>query len=191
MKRILCALLSVSLMLSYTGTAMAINEMPAATSRIQAAPNAKTIDLAFVFDGPSDKNAQVLKTFQQTITKQLLPDYKASFPNDLIFTGDWTEKGAIAASNKALASRARMVISLGYMSSTYYAGKQNKNKYVVTIDQYGLRDFGDKFFNPMQQTANDFVTFKNLVPNIKKTAILMNENYYKTNKLGLEVFLKS
>ncbi len=182
MKRILCALLSVSLMLSYTGTAMAINEMPAATSRIQAAPNAKTIDLAFVFDGPSDKNAQVLKTFQQTITKQLLPDYKASFPNDLIFTGDWTEKGAIAASNKALASRARMVISLGYMSSTYYAGKQNKNKYVVTIDQYGLRDFGDKFFNPMQQTANDFVTFKTLVPSIKKTAILMNNNYYNTEK---------
>ena len=56
-----------------------------------------------------------------------------------------------------------------------------ENKYVVTIDQYGLRDFGDKFFNPMQQTANDFVTFQKLVPNIKKSAILMNENYYKTN----------
>jgi outer membrane protein TolC len=169
-------------MFSYTGAAMAINEMPSASSILQAAPNAKSIDLAFVFDGPSDKNAQVLKTFQQTITKQLLPDYKASFPNDLIFTGDWTEKGAIAASNKALASRARMIISLGYMSSNYYANKPNKTKYVVTIDQYGLRDFGDKFFNPMQQTANDFVTFKTLVPNIKKTAILMNTNYYNTEK---------
>ena len=182
MKRVLCALLSMTLLLSYTGTTMAINEMPSAASRLQAAPNAKTIDLAFVFDGPSDKNAQVLKTFQQTITKQLLPDYKASFPNDLVFTGDWTEKGAIAASNKALASRARMIISLGYMSSSYYADKPNKNKYVVTIDQYGLRDFGDKFFNPMQQTANDFVTFKTLVPKIKKTAILMNSNYYNTEK---------
>ena len=182
MKRILCALLSLTLMFSYTGVTMAINEMPSAASRLQAAPNAKSIDLAFVFDGPSDKNAQVLKTFQQTITKQLLPDYKASFPNDLIFTGDWTEKGAIAASNKALASRARMVISLGYMSSNYYANKPNKTKYVVTIDQYGLRDFGDKFFNPMQQTANDFVTFKTLVPSIKKTAILMNTNYYNTEK---------
>ncbi len=182
MKRLLSALLTLTLMFSYTGMAMAINEMPKGQTRLQAAPNAKTIELAFVFDGPSDKNASVLKTFQQTITRSLLPDYKASFPSDLVFTGDWTEKGAINASNKALASRARMVISLGYMSSNYYAGKQNKNKYVVTIDQYGLRDFGDKFFNPMQQTANDFVTFQKLVPDIKKSAILMNANFYNTEK---------
>lgn len=148
---------------------------------IQASPNAKDIELAFVFDGPSDKNDEVLKTFQNTITRSLLPDYKAKFPQDLIFTGDWTEKGAINVSNKALASRARMIISLGYMSSNYYSDKKDKNKYVVTIDQYGLRDFGDKFFNPIQQITNDFVTFQKLVPNMKKTAILMNENYYKTN----------
>lgn len=180
MKRLLSALLSLVLVFSYTGMAMAINEGGKTQTKLQAAPNAKTIELAFVFDGPSDKNASVLKTFQQTITRSLLPDYKASFPSDLVFTGDWSEKGAIAVSDKALASRARMVISLGYMSSNYYAGKQNKNKYVVTIDQYGLRDFGDKFFNPMQQTANDFVTFKKLVPTIKKSAILMNESFYKT-----------
>ncbi len=66
------------------------------------------------------------------------------------------------------------------MSSNYYSDKKNKKKYVVTIEQYGLRDFGNKFFNPIQQTANDFSTFKVLVPSIKKAAILMNENYYKT-----------
>lgn len=144
--------------------------------------NAKNIELAFVFDGPSDKNAVILNKFQTTITRSLLPDYKANFPKDLIFTGDWTEKGAAAVSEKALASRARMVISLGYMSSNYYSSKKNKNKYVVTIDQYGLRDFGDKFFNPIQQMTNDFITFQKLVPTIQKTAILINENYYKTNK---------
>ncbi len=152
----------------------------AAKSQIKPAPNAKSIDLAFVFDGPSDKNQQVLAKFQQTIKRQLLPDYIANFPKDLIFTGDWTEKGAISASDKALASRARMVISLGYLSSNYYAEKKNKNKYVVTIDQYGLRDFGDHFFNPIQQMTSDFTTFKVLNPDIKKTAILMNETYYKT-----------
>lgn len=144
--------------------------------------NAKNIELAFVFDGPSDKNAVILNKFQTTITRSLLPDYKANFPKDLIFTGDWTEKGAVTVSEKALASRARMVISLGYMSSNYYSEKKNKNKYVVTIDQYGLRDFGDKFFNPIQQMTNDFITFQKLVPTIQKTAILINENYYKTNK---------
>ncbi|MBR1775624.1 TolC family protein [bacterium] len=179
MKRFLSLVLSVFIFFMYTTPAFAATD--AATQKLmQMAANAKPIELAFVFDGPSDKNAIVLEKFQKTITRSLLPDYKAQFPKDLIFTGDWTQKGAVAASDKALASRARMVISLGYMSSNYYSEKKNKNKYVVTIDQYGLRDFGDKFFNPIQQMANDFTTFKVLVPNIKKTAILMNESYYKT-----------
>ena len=153
------------------------------TSQVQKVnKNAKPIELAFVFDGPSDKNEQVLKTFQDVITRSLLPDYKAVFSKDLVYTGNWTQESAKLVSDKALASRARMVVSLGYMSSVYYSEKKNKNKYVVTIDQYGLRDFGDKFFNPMQQMANNVVTFKKLVPDMKKVAILMNESYYKTQK---------
>ena len=162
--------------------AQQMQQMAAAakSAHLKPAPNAKPIELAFVFDGPSDKNQQVLEKFQKTIKIQLLPDYIASFPKDLIFTGNWTEAGAKAASDKALASRARMVISLGYFSSNYYADKKDKKKYVVTIDQYGLRDFGNHFFNPIQQMTSDFSTFKILNPNIKKTAILMNETYYKT-----------
>ena len=108
-------------------TALAIQEVNAAT-KLQAAPNARTIDLAFVFDGPSDKNQAALKVFQSTITRSLLPDYKAAFSNDLVFTGDWTEQGVAAASDKALASKATMVISMGYMSSNYFTAKKNKNK---------------------------------------------------------------
>lgn len=166
----------------YTGGAYAIQETQKSKS-LQAAPNAKSIELAFVFDGPSDKNDEVLKTFQQTITKSLLPDYKATFPNDLIYTGDWTEQGAAKASENALNSRATMVISLGYMSSIYLSNKNNKKKFVITIDEYGLRDFGSSaFFNPVQQSVNDFILFKKLVPTQKKTAILMNENFYKSQK---------
>jgi len=167
---------------SQKAQAQQIKQMAVETKSIhlKPAPNAKPIELAFVFDGPSDKNQKVLEQFQKTIKVQLLPDYIASFPKDLIFTGDWTEKGARAASDKALASRARMVISLGYLSSEYYTGKKNKAKYVITIDQYGLRDFGEHFFNPIQQMTSDFVTFKVLNPSIKKTAILLNETYYKT-----------
>lgn len=178
LKKLFCVFLSLLITTMYTMPVFAIGE----TKPLQVSPNAKSIELAFVFDGPSDKNAVVLNKFQTTITRSLLPDYKANFPKDLVFMGDWTEKGAIAVSDKALASRARMVISLGYMSSNYYSEKRNKNKYVVTIDQYGLRDFGDKFFNPIQQMTNDFITFQKLVPTIQKTAILINENYYKTNK---------
>ncbi len=182
MKRLISTVLTLVLLFAFGGVSFAINEVPTAKKVMQASPNAQTVELAFVFDGPSDKNQEVLKVFQQTITRSLLPDYKASFPQDLIFTGDWSDKGAVSVSEKALHSRAFMVISLGYLSSTYYADKKNKNKYVITIDQYGLRDFGDKFFNPVQQSVNDFILFKKLVPNQKKAAILMNENFYKTQK---------
>lgn len=179
MKKFLCAVFALLLFTSYSGVAYAIQDTP--QRALQAAPNARNIELAFVFDGPSDKNEEVLKTFQTTITRSLLPDYKAVFPKELIFTGDWTEQSAASASEKALKSRATMVISLGYMSSMYLSEKRNKNKFVVTIDEYGLRDFGSSaFFNPVKQSVNDFILFKKLVPTQHKTAILMNDNFYKT-----------
>ena len=183
MKKILSLLLLTSLLFSYSGVAAyAIQDMKQAKA-LQAAPNAKSLELAFVFDGPSDKNAEVLKTFQGTITKSLLPDFKAVFPNELVFTGDWTEAGVASASQKALNSRAKMVISLGYMSSAYLL-KAKPNKFVVTIDEYGLRDMvgSPAFFNPVKQYVNDFILFKKLVPTQHKTAILMNESYYAMQK---------
>ena len=55
MKRIICALLTFVFMISFGGATFAISENPAARKQLQAAPNAKTVELAFVFDGPSDK----------------------------------------------------------------------------------------------------------------------------------------
>ena len=190
MKRFFSGLLSVLLLFMFSGTTLVFAApvaQPAQTAQLQASktapirysPNAKTIELAFVFDGPSDKNAEVLQLFQRTITRSLAPDFKASFPKDLVFTGDWSEKGARTVAEKAYNSRARMVISLGYLSSDYYNEKKNKNKFVMTIDQYGIRDFGAKTFNPIAQNVIDLITFKKLVPNMHKTAILMNENYYR------------
>ena len=182
MKRTISVVLAGLMLFGFTGVNSALAIQAPQTKALQAAPNARTIDLAFVFDGPSDKNQALLKTFQTTITKSLLPDYKASFPNELIFTGDWTEKGVAAASEKALASKATMVISMGYMSSNYFTSRKSQNKFVVTIDQYGLRDLGGDFFNPIQQYVKDFVLFKKLVPTQHKTAVLMNESFYKTQK---------
>ena len=184
MKRIISVALASLMMFSYTGTgcALAAQAVPQQKS-LQAAPNDITIELSFVFDGPSDKNKAILETFQKTITKSLLPDYKAAFPADLVFTGDWTEASAKAVSEKALKSRATSVISLGYMSSEYLSDRKNKNKFVITIGEYGLRDMGSAaFFNPVKQYVNDFILYKKLVPTQHKTAILMNENFYNTQK---------
>ena len=120
MKRFLSVALAVCMLWGYTGMGCAFaNQMSAQQKVLQPAPNARTIELAFVFDGPSDKNKSILETFQKTITRSLLPDYKAAFPADLIFTGDWTEQSAKEVSEKALKSRATSVISLAYKSREY------------------------------------------------------------------------
>ena len=191
-KRLTCLVLSILLMLFYSSVpTLAITEAKGAQKQLQASPNARPIELAFVFDGPSDKNQEVLKVFQNTITKSLLPDYKAVFPKEYIYVGNWTEDSAEKVSEKALNSKAKMVISMGYMSSLYLSQKKNKTKFVVTIDEYGLRELGsDAFFNPLKQYVNDFILFKKLVPNQGKTAVLLNESFYNTQKNWHEIISK-
>ena len=66
MRKTVCAfLIATTLFINCANVSFAITEAPN-KKPLQAAPNAKTIELAFVFDGPSDKNAEVLKIFQQT-----------------------------------------------------------------------------------------------------------------------------
>ncbi len=144
-------------------------------------PNAPVMTYAFVFDGPSDKNEVVLGHFQKAITKLTAPDFKPSFSKSNVFVGNWTEAGAKIASNKALNSNAKVIISLGYLSTKYLNTLTNKKKFIVTIDQYGLRDFGDGFFNPIQQSAKSVMMFKRLF-NFNSVAFLMNESFYKTKK---------
>jgi len=182
MKKIISFCLCFMFFALQTNCAFAITESKSVNKNATKQQAVRNIELAFVFDGPSQKNEEILKVFKATIEKSLLPDYKAQFPKELTFTGDWTEAGSKLASNKALNSRAKMVVSLGYMSSLYLSDIKNKNKFIVTIDEYGLRELGsDAFFNPVKQYVNDFILFKKLVPQTK-TAILINENFYKTQK---------
>ena len=100
-KRLTCLVLSILLMLFYSSVpTLAITEAKGDQKQLQASPNARPIELAFVFDGPSDKNQEVLKVFQNTITKSLLPDYKAVFPKEYIYVGNWTEDSAEKVSEK-------------------------------------------------------------------------------------------
>lgn len=146
---------------------------------IQYKPNAQTMTYAFIFDGPNEKNEVLLKQFQKEIIKSTAPEYKAGFPRELVFTGNWTEQSVKNITNKALNSNAIVVVSLGYLSTKYLNEMPNKNKFVLTIDQYGLRDIGEGFFNPIQQSASGIEIFHKLFE-FKKAAILMNEGFYKT-----------
>ncbi len=180
MKKILCLLLSIVMLVMQTGLALAIQEGPVSVLKEPTYnKDARTISYAFVFDGPSDKNRTFLEEFKKSIIQTTAPDFKAIFPKEYIFTGDWTKKGAQAASDKAMASKATMVVSLGYLSSKYFNEMKSKKKFVVTIDQYGLKDLGEDFFNPVRQSAKGILLFKKLV-NFNKAAILMTESYYQT-----------
>lgn len=185
MKKFFTLLLTTVLLYNTTGLAIAAPLILGATSanaeKIEYKKNARTISYAFVFDGPSSKNEAIMKQFEKTITKTTAPDYKAGFSHSNVYVGDWSDHGAKIASEKALESNAMMVISLGYLSTKYLNERPNKKKFVVTIDQYGLRDMGDDFFNPVQQSVKGAQLFKRLI-NFKKTAILMNDSFYKTRK---------
>ena len=183
MKKLLCLLISSLIVLANVNQVWAVQEVAAKKQQkpIVYNKNARTIKYAFVFDGPSDKNNQVLEQFKSTITRTTAPDYKAEFPANLVFTGKWTQASVKEASDKAMNSEATMVVSLGYLTSKYYNHMKSKKKFVVTIDQYGLRDLGEGFFNPVQQSVSGIKNFKTLV-NFKKAAVLMNKAYYGMNK---------
>ena len=115
MKKLFCGLLLLVFFIMHSSSVFAAQSFGAKPDKpIVYSKNARTIKYAFVFDGPSDKNEKVLKQFKTTITRSTAPDYKAEFPSNLVFVGNWTKDSVKAASDKAIDSDATMVVSLGY-----------------------------------------------------------------------------
>lgn len=191
LKSCLVVLLFCAVLFGTTNAAYSIQEAGKNAPKAQQTIKAQNIDIAFVFDSDSDKTKEIIKTFQPIISKSLLPEYKAQFSDGLVFKGNWTEEGAKAAAEKALKSKAKIILSFGSMTSDYLASKPNKTKYVVDVDQYTINSVKDKFFNPIQQSVDDFVVFHRLVKDMNKTAILMNENAYNLRKDWDAIFTKA
>ena len=155
----------------------------------QSAEASQVVRIAFVFDGKSPANNYFLEKFKTSIKNGIDKGTTVQFPSNLVFVGDWTEKGVKTQCDRALASNATTVVALGYLSSKYYNGLKNKRKMVVTVDQYGLRDFGTGMFSPVAQFTQKLELFHRLT-NFNRVAIMMNENYYKTRK-DWDSFIKS
>ncbi|MGN1125386.1 MAG: TolC family protein [Candidatus Gastranaerophilaceae bacterium] len=148
---------------------------------VHPAQAAHVVKIAFVLDGKSPANDYFLKNFKASIQKTMDKGTTVQFPSNLVFVGDWTENGVKYQCNRALQSNATTVVALGYLSSKYMSGLKNKRKMVVTVDQYGLRDFGTGFFSPVSQFTQKLELFHRLTQ-FKKVAVMMNENYYRTRK---------
>ena len=180
MKKILTIILCL---LFFANTATPV--IAAAASKPQKATVSKstktTAKISFVIDGTSPANEYFLEKFKKSITQSVAKDYNAVYPKELEYTADWTEAGAKKICDKALASDADIVVALGYLTSKYISKVNKRGKFVVTVDQYGLRDMGDELFSPVSQTCQKVEQFKRLT-NFNKVAIMMNEAYYKTQK---------
>lgn len=193
MKKIITTLLLSAFILTQ-GSAIA--SMPLAkfsqdaVKNLKYSPKASNISYAFIFDGPSEKNNEVLAQFQRAITITTAPDFKPVFDKNHVYVGDWSEKSVNALCEKALNSSAQVVVSLGYLSTKYYNSQKDRRKTVITIDQYGLKDIGSGVFNPVQQNVKSVKFFKNLI-NFQKGAILVNESFYKTRNDWAEVAKKA
>lgn len=180
MKKIVSIALSSMMLLSTSYPAIAATVKP--VKNVQKSTVTKSnATIAFVIDGPSPANSYFLEKFKKSITASVSKDYNAVYPKNLEFTGDWTEAGAKKICDKALASNATIVVALGYLTSQYINKVNNRGKFIVPVDQYGLRDFGSEFFSPISQTCQKLEQFKRIAP-FKKVAVLMNEGYYKTQK---------
>lgn len=173
MKRLVCVLLGIFFMLN-TFFIGGIFSQPACA----AVPSVR---IAFVFDGKSPVNDYFLKTLKESINKSMGKDRKVEYPANLVFVGDWTENGVKAQCNKAMNSNATTVVALGYIASKYFSTVKSKSKMIVTIDQYGLRDFGSGFFSQVDQFAQKLESFHRIT-NFKKVAIMMNDSYYAMEK---------
>ena len=172
MKKLLIALLSILFMLNTFCIGGLFSQSAQA-----AVP---TVRIAFVFDGKSPANDYFLKNLKTSITKSM-PGKKVEYPANLVFVGDWTENGVKAQCNKALNSNATTIVALGYITSKYFSNVKSKSKMIVTIDQYGLRDFGSGFFSQVDQFAQKLESFHRIT-NFNKVAILMNDSYYVMEK---------
>ncbi len=173
MKRLLCVLLGIFFVLN-TFIIGGIFSQPADA----AVPSVR---IAFVFDGKSPANDYFLENFKKSITKSMGKGRKVEYPANLVFVGDWTENGVKVQCNKAMNSNATTVVALGYIASKYFSAVKSKSKMIVTIDQYGLRDFGSGFFSQVDQFAQKLESFHRIT-NYKKVAIMMNDSYYAMEK---------
>jgi len=184
MKKIVSLILCMLLLSGTTAPVLAVTDGKTAQKAQKTQKNKTTKTnaiIAFVIDGPSPANSYFLEKFKKSITESVAKDYNAVYPKNLELTGDWTEASAKKICDKALASNATIVVALGYLTSKYINTVNQRGKFVVPVDQYGLRDFGSEFFSPISQTCQKLEQFKRIAP-FKKVAILMNEGYYKTQK---------
>ena len=172
MKRLLCALLGILLLNTFVIGGLFSQPANAAVPSVR---------IAFVFDGKSPVNDYFLENLKKSITKSMGKGRKVEYPANLVFVGDWTENGVKAQCNKAMNSNATTVVALGYIASKYFSTVKNKSKMIVTIDQYGLRDFGSGFFSQVDQFAQKLESFHRIT-NYKKVAIMMNDSYYAMEK---------
>ena len=90
MKKFISLFLCSLILLMNSTAALAVQDLAALSKKKEIVynKNAKTIKYAFVFDGPSDKNTQVMEQFKKAIIATTAPEFKATFDSKQVYTGN-------------------------------------------------------------------------------------------------------
>jgi len=143
--------------------------------------------IGIVFDGPSERNKQVLSFFEEEITDVAKIEFDVRFPTNKILDANWTYSGVKAAVDQLLYDPGvDMVLALGVIGSSYVTSLTKLPKPVVApflldsevlilpINEEGASGVTNlNYISPPSRISNDLSLFHELVPFTKLAFFIM------------------
>lgn len=97
-----------------------------------AGAQVREVSIGMVLDGPGDRNAALIKLFDQEITDLLRGEFEARFLPDRVVVADWTQAGIEASLDRLLADpEVDLILALGFQASITAARRESLTKPVI------------------------------------------------------------
>lgn len=160
-------------------------------SRVDAQPQQSTLRIGVVFDGPWEKNKELLDLLKREISEALEGQVKTLFSHGKILEGDWSFAGSVRLNSQLLSDReVDLVIGFGVFSSQDLCSRGSLSKPVIApiiVDpvrqhlplQSGTSGTTNLNYLIFPQTfLRDYALLRELVP-FKKLVFLTSERYHE------------
>ena len=165
--------------------------MLAFTATAQSPRNQEILHVGVVFDGPWDRNGEIVSLLRQESQEILRGHADVVFPDEKVLVGDWTVAGSVRLNERLLADReVELVIGFGVFTSQDLARRATLPKPVIApivVDprgqnipiQAGTSGVHNLSYLVFPGTyARDFKLLQEIVP-FKKLAFLTSKRYHE------------
>ena len=86
----------------------------------------KPVQIGIILDGPSGRNEDAIRIFEEEITIVLQDEYEVRFPGGKRLVADWTLQGVRAAANQLMADQeVDLILGLGFLTSHELARRKS------------------------------------------------------------------